>query len=78
MAKCEQQGKAIVRIDSERAGLGIAKPAFRNQIVEERVEPLFADVRWSLAWQRESNRRMAGFQVCRIVSKRVPQSEAAI
>lgn len=56
MAKCEKQGEAIARIDFERARLGVAKPALRDQIVKEGVESLFANVRSGSKWESESNR----------------------
>ena len=69
MTEGEKQGETILRIDFERARLGIAQPALRDQVIEEWMESAFANMRRIPAWKGEGNRRMAGRQISGIVGE---------
>ena len=54
MAKRKQQRKPVTWIGLQCTRLRIAQPALSNQIVEERVQTLCADVRRGLAWESDA------------------------
>lgn len=68
-AKAKKQCKSVGWIDAQDTGLGIPKPPFCNQIVEERVQAPLIDVRFRLKWQRVGNCRSVFIKPCGIVSK---------
>ena len=69
MAKCQKEREAVGGIDLEGFGLSVAQPAFGNEVVEERMKPLLADVWRGLRWQSKGNSWMFGLDVGRVVSE---------
>jgi hypothetical protein len=69
MAERQQQGEPVARIDLQCTRLDIEQPPFGNQIVEERMQASFADMRGGSARQGECDSGMPGLQVGRVIGE---------